>query len=81
MHVLEAVSQHGTVDLVQNVLAHLDPVVQPDTDDAGVVGRVVDLEHGEAVRDDRLAALGVRLDVRGSSSVSCLSRHTSRPDG
>jgi hypothetical protein len=63
VHFLETVSQHRSVDLVENVLAHLDDVVGPQADDLVVEGGVMDLAQREAVGDHRCTTERVGDDV------------------
>ena len=63
---LEAVPEHRTIDLFQNVAPDFDDVVGSHAKDVRVKRRVVELAEGESVGNDRLAArVPVRKDVRG----------------
>ena len=48
---------------LEDVGTNVYPIVRIDPHDVGVVGGVVDLAHGDAVGDDRFAALGIGSDV------------------
>ena len=70
---LEPVPEHRTVDLVENVRAHLDMEVGADAQDVPVERGMVDLAECETVGHDRLAAgMAVRQDVRGVEELRVL---------
>jgi len=68
---LQAVPEHRTVDLFQNVAPDFDDVVGSHAEDARVEGRVVQLAEGESVGNDRLAArVSIGKDVRGFEELT-----------
>jgi hypothetical protein len=46
---LQAMLQHRTIDLLQHIEPHFDPVVRRDTYDVAVERGVVELAQGEPV--------------------------------
>jgi len=60
---LERVLEGWAIVLGQDLRADLDPVVGLHGQDVRVKGTVVNRAHGHPVRQDRLAALRVLLDV------------------
>ena len=66
MTTLQAVQQHGSVDLMQESLMNLDHMVWPDSQDIVVVSGVVNLTQGQSIRHDRQTVrFGVGNDVGG----------------
>jgi hypothetical protein len=59
VHLLQAMTKHGSVYLGEDVVAYLDDPVWSDADDIGVVRGVVDFAHGQSVGNDGFAALVV----------------------
>ena len=63
---LQPVSQHRSVDLLEDVRTDLDLQVGPDAEDVPVERRMVDLAERESVGDDRLTSgVAIRQDVGG----------------
>lgn len=54
MKILETVSQHRTVDLIEDVVADLHDEVRPDAKNVPVERRVMELAKRHAIRDVRL---------------------------
>src|SRR5437867_3403141 len=67
---LEGVLERGAVVLGQHRWPDLDHVVRTDPEDVRVEGPVVDRAHRDAVRQHRLPALRVLLDVRGVEELA-----------
>lgn len=65
MQALKSVFQRRAVFLGEDISPYLDFVGRSDAHESIVEGGVVDLAHGDAIRDDRLASLGVTTNVRG----------------
>jgi hypothetical protein len=63
---LQPVSQHRSVDLLEDVRTDLDLQVGPDAEDVPVERCMVDLAERESVGDDRLTSgVAIRQDVGG----------------
>ena len=70
---LEAVSEHGAVDLGEDVAPDLDLEVRPDSQDVAVEGGVVDLAEGQSVGHFRDAqCFAVTDDVRRVEELAVL---------
>lgn len=66
MEILQAVAQHQTVDFVEDVVPDLHDEVVADAEDVAIEGGVMELAHGQTIRDDRLSSgVAVGKDVRG----------------
>ena len=66
LELLETVAKHGAVDFVEDVLAHLDDQIGPDSDDVAVEGSVVQLAQCQPIRDNQFAPpMSVRENVGG----------------
>ena len=57
--------QGWSIDFTENIFPYLDDVVGSDSDHMTVESAVMDGAHGDAVRNDRLPAVGVLLDMSG----------------
>jgi hypothetical protein len=57
--------EHRAIGLVQDVLPHLNDVVGPHSDNVRVKRGMMDLAHGDPIRNYRLAALGIASDMSG----------------
>lgn len=65
MEALETMDEHRPIDLFEHLGADLDNEVRPDSHDALIEGSVVDLAHGDPVRDGRFSErMRVGKDVR-----------------
>ena len=56
VEVLEAVTQHRSVDLLKHAAVDVHDEVRADTHDVSIVGRVVDLAESKAIAHDRVSA-------------------------
>lgn len=69
-HLLQAVPQHRTVDLFEDVPAHLNHEIRPNAEHVPVVCPVVDAAQCEPVGDhSRSSGMSVRKDVRRVEQV------------
>ncbi len=65
MHLLESVFQHRAISFQQKFLIDVHGVVGVDTEEVGVVGRVVDFAHAQAIGHGRNSMfMGIGDDVR-----------------
>lgn len=69
VNVLQSVSQHGAVDLHEDVGSEFDDEVRADTQDSSVVCGMVDLAHCEPIRNDGLPAFRIAQNVRGIEKI------------
>ncbi len=59
-------AEHRSVDLQQQIGSDLNLIIRPYTEDAGVIGRMVDLAQCQSISHDGLAArFTVRDDMGG----------------
>ncbi|WRS30786.1 hypothetical protein U6G28_03610 [Actinomycetaceae bacterium MB13-C1-2] len=66
VHLLEAVSKHGPINLVQQSRVDMDAIVGVDPHEVLVVRRMLDLANGHAVGGPREPSfMPVRQNVRG----------------
>lgn len=66
LELLEAMTEHRAVDLLQDVLAHFDNQVRTDADNMTVERGVVQLAQRQPIRDERLAFwMAVGKDMGG----------------
>lgn len=62
---LEAVLEHRSIDLLEQIVPNLDHIIWPDTKDLGVVRRVVNLAQRQSVPNRCDAAfMPIRDDMR-----------------
>ena len=65
MHLLEPVLEHGAVTFPEEIFVDVDVIVRVNSQEVGVVGRMVDLAHAQAIGHDRNSMfVGIRDDVR-----------------
>jgi hypothetical protein len=70
---LEAVDEHGAVDLIKEVSSDVDRQVRRDAENVRVEGRVVKLAQRKAIANGRFTLwVAVRQDVRGFEQLRVL---------
>lgn len=80
MHVLEAVSKHRPIDLVEQTLVDPDFIVRGDSQQHSVIGGMVDLAQAQPVRHDGITTVcAVLRDVGRVEQLRMLERaHAAR---
>ena len=63
MKALEGMAQRWAIVLLEHITPDLDDIVRSNPKNLSIEGPMVDRAHRDSVRDDRLSALRVFLDM------------------